>query len=637
MAADASRLVQLGDRYVALGLVWAARAAFHRAQLDQPDDPVPAQRLTELALVAGDVAGARAMAGQAVKLKGGADARLLSARAQLAAGESAAARFSFAQVLDMPGINAGQRLRALVGRAEVARVEGDGAGASAHVLAAFDELCRFAEDPASAAGDVEAELALIDELLVLATMVGVADEVDRRIDERQATSSIAPCRLLRALLYLHGQAQGARVRDDGLIEAEFEAALAARPKSRAIRLRLAEFRVGRRRNDEARRRAVAELEALADEMTGHTARPGDVACLARIQFLLGSLYADDPAQSDRAESAFREGLRLRPGHASAANQLALISLARGDVSRAVADIELALRIDSAHGLAWRSAARVLEAVSPGAALPALVGRILDAAWPGAGSAAGPVAPRLVTAMAEVARGDVLAGVYTRGHRLKNLLGIAAARARSARKVSDAASDVGQRLTDLERELTGLYDEWATYLRSMQAAGPRLENLPIAPLLAEVVATAGAASSVAIELKVNPGMPDVRGDRMLLREALHNLIGNAVDACAEGGGSVQVTARRVASGGAPVIEIEVTDSGPGIAPGDLPRLFSPGFTTKPSGSGIGLAVAERAVEAHHGRIVIDSEVGRGTRVTVLLPTDLAAFVAGGVGLGVGASS
>jgi two-component system NtrC family sensor kinase len=74
-----------------------------------------------------------------------------------------------------------------------------------------------------------------------------------------------------------------------------------------------------------------------------------------------------------------------------------------------------------------------------------------------------------------------------------------------------------------------------------------------------------------------------------------------------------------------VEIEVVDSGPGIPPADLPRLFSPGFTTKKTGSGIGLAVAERAVEAHHGRILIDSEVGRGTRVTVLLPTDLAAFV------------
>jgi len=353
--------------------------------------------------------------------------------------------------------------------------------------------------------------------------------------------------------------------------------------------------------------------------------------LARVYFLLGSAWADDPARLDRAERAYREGLRLRPGHAGAANQLALLALARGDVMTALGDIELALRIDAAHGLAWRSAARVLEAVSPGAALPGLVERILDAAWPGAGSAAGPVAPRLVTAMAEVTRGDVLAGIYTRGHRLKNLLGIAAARARSARKAS-AAGDVSERLGELERELTALYDEWAAYLRSMQAAGPRLEILPVAPLLAEVVAQAAQAAAVPVDLRVAAGLPDLRGDRLLLREALHNLVANAIEACGETGGRVAVSARTVASGGAPVLEIEVADSGPGIPPADLPRLFSPGFTTKKTGSGIGLAVAERAVEAHHGRIVIDSEVGRGTRVVVYLPTDLAAFAPLGLGSG-----
>jgi signal transduction histidine kinase len=236
-------------------------------------------------------------------------------------------------------------------------------------------------------------------------------------------------------------------------------------------------------------------------------------------------------------------------------------------------------------------------------------------------------------MAEVTRGDVLAGIYTRGHRLKNLLGIAAARARSARKAGAAGGGAGaERLEELERELTALYDEWAAYLRSMQAAGPRLEILSVAPLLAEVVAQAAQVATVAVDLRVAPGLPDLRGDRLLLREALHNLVANAIEACSEGGGRVAVGARTVASGGAPVLEIEVSDTGPGIPPADLPRMFSPGFTTKKTGSGIGLAVAERAVEAHHGRILIDSEVGRGTRVVVLLPTDLAAFAPLGLGSG-----
>jgi signal transduction histidine kinase len=632
MGSSAAALVELGDRYAALGLTGAARAAFERAlAMAGDDDPAAARRLAELALQAGDADTARSHAQTAVARKGGPPARLLLGRAQMAAGELSAARFSFAQVLEAPAAGAITRVRALCGRAQVALAEADRAGAVATCLAALDELDGYAAAPARRPEELEAELALADDALVLAVAAGAGEEILARL-----AASAAPAwwsKLLGALAMAHGQAQGERPIDEGAVERSLEAALAERPESRPIRLRLAEWRLRRRRDDAARGRALAELDALAEEVREAPAGPVESVDLARVCFLLGSAWADDPARLERAERAYREGLRLRPGHAGAANQLALLALARGDVMTALGDIELALRIDAAHGLAWRSAARVLEAVSPGAALPGLVERILDAAWPGAGSAAGPVAPRLVTAMAEVARGDVLAGIYTRGHRLKNLLGIAAARARSARKASSAAGggDV-ERLTELERELTALYDEWAAYLRSMQAAGPRLEILAVAPLLAEVVGQAAQAGAVPVDLRVAPGLPDLRGDRLLLREALHNLVANAIEACSEGGGRVAVAARTVASGGAPVLEIEVSDSGPGIPPADLPRLFSPGFTTKKSGSGIGLAVAERAVEAHHGRILIDSEVGRGTRVVVFLPTDLAAFAPLGLGSG-----
>ena len=628
---SAAVLVELGDRYAALGLAAAARAVFERALASATDDdPVPARRLAELALASGDARSARTLAQTAAARAGGPAARLLLARAQLAAGELAAARFSFAQVLEASGAPPLLKVRALCGRAQVALAEGDGPGAVATCLAALDELLRFAEDPARQPEEVEGELGLIEEALVLAVSAGSGDEAARRIDERAAAGLAAPCELFRALLLAQRQAQGQVPPDPGAVERGLESALVARPGSRAIRLRLCERRLRRRRGDAARTQAVVDLETLAAEMSDAAAGPPHSVELARIHFLLGSAWADDPAWLERAEAAYRDGLKLRPGHAGAANQLALLALARGDLAGALDDIERALRIDAAHGLAWRSAARVLEASSPGAALPGLVERILDAAWPGAGSAAGQVAPRLVTAMAEVARGDVLAGIYTRGHRVKNLLGIAAARARSARKHADGggagagAGDLSERLAELERDLTALYDEWAIYLRSMQAAGPRLETLPLLPLLTEVVALASAGTTAAVELKVAPGLPDLRGDRLLLREALHNLVANAVEACGEGGGRVVVGARSVASGGTPVVEIEVADTGPGIPPADLPRLFSPGFTTKKSGSGIGLAVAERAVEAHHGRILIDSEVGRGTRVTVLLPTDLSAF-------------
>jgi signal transduction histidine kinase len=99
----------------------------------------------------------------------------------------------------------------------------------------------------------------------------------------------------------------------------------------------------------------------------------------------------------------------------------------------------------------------------------------------------------------------------------------------------------------------------------------------------------------------------------LRQALENVVRNAVEATPEGG-HVVITVRSRADRH----EIEVTDTGCGIPPEDLPRLFDLYFTTKKDGTGVGLAVTQQIVTAHGGTIEVDSEPGRGTRMTVKLP-------------------
>jgi signal transduction histidine kinase len=207
--------------------------------------------------------------------------------------------------------------------------------------------------------------------------------------------------------------------------------------------------------------------------------------------------------------------------------------------------------------------------------------------------------------------------------VKNLLGIIGARTRSARKLA-GEHEVGDRLRDLEKDVTALYEEWAQYLRSMQAPTPTVEIVAISTLLHEVVIAAQARTQhVSIALEQTAALPDVRGDRMLLREALLNVVSNAAEACAASSGEVAVRVRSIAGPGAsaaPILEIVVADTGPGIPRAHLGRLFVPGFTTKETGSGVGLAIAERVVSAHHGRITVDSEEGRGTTITITLPTD-----------------
>jgi signal transduction histidine kinase len=605
-------LLELGDRYWALGLPAAARSALSRA-LAATSDAAPALRLTEIALAQGDARKALEFAAEAARRAPGPASKILLGRAQLAAGELAAARMSLLVAIDSPKLVAWDRPRVHLELSRVAQGQADAQGAAAQANAGFDALLEIAKVDAI-------DLTLVEELCAAVVAHGRASDATASIEAAHAKAPSMLVALAGASLLVARQAAG----DSGVNDKQIDEALEAiTPGSdagvsgAAIKLRRLERRVRKHAGDAAS--LIAELDELLATAAGEALPAVD---RARLWFLYASVCADDPAKRDRAEEAYRKGLAFQPGHTAAACRLALLMLDRGDQAGALAEIERALRIDASHGLAWRNAARMLDAQSP--SLGVVVGRLLDAAHPGAGSAAGGVAPRLVTATAEVARHDVLAGVYAHGHRVKNLLGIIGARARSARKAATAESDLHDRLKDLEADVTALYEEWAQYLRSMQAPTPTVELVTLAPLLHEVVVAAQARTQhISIALETAAGLPDVRGDRMLLREALLNVISNAAEACAPDGGTVSVRVRAVAAPGgatAPIVEVVVTDTGPGIPRSHLGRLFVPGFTTKETGSGVGLAIAERVVSAHHGRITVDSEEGRGTTITITLPTD-----------------
>jgi two-component system sensor histidine kinase PilS (NtrC family) len=148
-------------------------------------------------------------------------------------------------------------------------------------------------------------------------------------------------------------------------------------------------------------------------------------------------------------------------------------------------------------------------------------------------------------------------------------------------------------------------------------------------------TRGAASLAAahpdrpsdVTVDVSAALPAlmVDGDEDLLHRAMFNLILNAVQA-SPAAGRVKVDLVALGVDDAPAgmtfdrggIAIRVSDEGPGIPPEIRDRLFDPFFTTKQGGSGLGLPIVHRAIEAHRGFVFVDTD-SRGTRVTVLLPT------------------
>jgi signal transduction histidine kinase len=107
--------------------------------------------------------------------------------------------------------------------------------------------------------------------------------------------------------------------------------------------------------------------------------------------------------------------------------------------------------------------------------------------------------------------------------------------------------------------------------------------------------------------------NVSADRPLLGHVLHILVANAIEATAEGG---RVTGRVTTTGAK--VELRIADTGRGIAPEHLSRIFSLFFTTKPRGLGIGLTLAHRAVERFGGTIHVESTLGKGTVFIIELP-------------------
>ena len=139
---------------------------------------------------------------------------------------------------------------------------------------------------------------------------------------------------------------------------------------------------------------------------------------------------------------------------------------------------------------------------------------------------------------------------------------------------------------------------------------------LTPLVREVFALAepqARGNNVKLIFAGNGATPPVRVDRDLIKQALLNLVLNGCQAMPQGG---ELTITPHAKPNA--VELEIHDSGVGIPPEAQKRIFSLFYTTKPGGTGVGLAMAFRVVQLHNGTIDFTSEVNHGTTFRITLP-------------------
>jgi signal transduction histidine kinase len=118
----------------------------------------------------------------------------------------------------------------------------------------------------------------------------------------------------------------------------------------------------------------------------------------------------------------------------------------------------------------------------------------------------------------------------------------------------------------------------------------------------------------LDLAIASGLPEVAADESQIRQALLNLVRNAKEAMPQGG-RIRVEVGTVDSGW---VRLAVGDSGPGISPENLGKIFDPFFSTKVKGTGLGLALVQQIVSDHGGRIEVDLPPAGGTTFAILLP-------------------
>jgi two-component system sensor histidine kinase HydH len=174
------------------------------------------------------------------------------------------------------------------------------------------------------------------------------------------------------------------------------------------------------------------------------------------------------------------------------------------------------------------------------------------------------------------------------------------------EVRAAAADIEEEVARLNRIVSDVLD----FARPISF---QLAPTDVNEICRDAVKAVTREGLAQVDLKLDERAPAVITDAERLRQTLVNILSNAQHAVSEGG-TIELSTAAGRSG----IALAVRDTGPGISRDALPRIFEPYFTTKRTGTGVGLAVAKNIVEGLGGRIAADSGSGTGTTITIHLP-------------------
>ena len=158
---------------------------------------------------------------------------------------------------------------------------------------------------------------------------------------------------------------------------------------------------------------------------------------------------------------------------------------------------------------------------------------------------------------------------------------------------------------------------------VKKAPPRKERFDLNAAINEVMVLARSAiikNGMSVQTGLADGLFPIQGDRVELQQVVLNLILNAVDAMSSVGDAPRDLLISTERSEAGTVKVAVRDSGPGIAPENLERVFDSFYTTKPNGMGLGLSICRSIIEAHGGRLSASANVPRGAVFQFTLPLE-----------------
>ena len=228
--------------------------------------------------------------------------------------------------------------------------------------------------------------------------------------------------------------------------------------------------------------------------------------------------------------------------------------------------------------------------------------------------------KLITTEDLAAVGEIAAGV---AHEVNNPIGIISAYSEYLLKKTSSDNPLYDDFKTIQTEATKckkIVEELLNYAKPSMGS---FQYCDLNKTTEEVISFAfmdNKEGEISIEKNFSKELPNIYVDVIAIKQAILNILLNAKQSIKEPEGTIAIFTSY--DKGNELVNLVIKDSGEGISKNDLKRIFEPFFTNKKGGTGLGLSITKRILDANNGRIIVNSEVGKGTEVVISLPTTTA---------------